>query len=129
MTETNISQKAWDYALISVKGDILPVANMHLLAANIQVILDTEAAKASLGTTPPLTFVQLKEIWTQLNDIHTEFIGEITPEQLEAAWANGQANPCGCSICQLLEAVTIAEIGEAATKVKGGNAAKEAVGE
>lgn len=44
MTKNEITQKAWDYALISVKGDVLPVANMHLLAANIQVILDTELA-------------------------------------------------------------------------------------
>lgn len=54
-----------------------------------------------------------QEIWTQLNDIHTEFMGEITPEQLEAAWSQGQANPCGCDICQLMEAVTIAEVREA----------------
>ena len=32
-----------------------------------------------------------KEIWTQLNDIHTEFSGEITREALAAAWEKGQA--------------------------------------
>lgn len=85
-----------------------------------------------------------KDIWTQLNDIHTELIGDITPEQLESAWAEGQANPCGCSICQLMEAVTIAElrpelypepvegpvegIGETATKATGGSSPRPELG-
>lgn len=54
--------------------------------------------------------ITYQEIWTQLNDIHTELYGETTPEQLEAAWSKGQANPCGCSICHLMEAITIAEL-------------------
>lgn len=40
---SNISQKAWDYALISIKGDVVAEANMEYLAANIQVILDIES--------------------------------------------------------------------------------------
>lgn len=44
LTELRITKKAWDYALICVKGDIVPEAKMHLLAANIQDILDMEVA-------------------------------------------------------------------------------------
>ena len=57
----------------------------------------------------------LDQILEDLYEIHTEFVdGDKSDDELAAdlrrAWDAGHADPCGCSICQLVQRITIAQI-------------------
>lgn len=57
--------------------------------------------------------VTTQEMIERLLDIHEEMNPDtISESALEAAWSQGYADPCGCSICQLMQDLTIEMIGE-----------------
>lgn len=57
--------------------------------------------------------VTTQEIIERLLDIHEEMNPDtISESAFESAWSQGYTHPCGCSICQLIQDLTIQMIQE-----------------